>query len=834
MMKQLLYFTFLLTGLFSFQQSSAEIGVGTETPQAALDITATDKGLLVPRIALSGANVAAPVTNPQGGALVNGTLVYNTATAGTSPNNVTPGFYYWENGQWLSAVLKLPYSGTTTGNGFSVFNTEPATSAVAGISTAVTGVGAGVVGQSYSTEGNGVTGMANSTTGQSVGVHGASSSLNGIGVNGRGGNNSGVNIGVQGGTNSPSGFGGSFSNVNSNGVALKTTTGKVQIDNLSGSGTRMVVAGADGTLSTQAVTAGLVLPYYAETTGVALNLTGTADDAYVISGIASAATGATIGVVGSAQSVQGIGVGGFASSTSGESTGVFGRSSSPVGIGVQGRSIASSGVNMGVYGSSNSPDGFGGSFVNINGGVALREEFGGVQFNSLSGTGTRMVVADAAGKLSTQPAGLTFPYFAETTGTGINLTSTGDSAYVISGIASATTGSSIGVVGSSQSNQGIGLGGFATSTSGESTGVFGRSSSTTGIGVQGRSIATSGINIGVYGSSASPDGFGASFINLGGGKALREEFGGVQFNSLSGTGTRMVVADADGNLSSQAIPTGGFNLPYTGTTAIGGSGGIFVTNTAAGGYGLFGKATTGTNGIGVLGRSESPDGTGVRGLSIAQTGNTCGVSGSASSPDGVGGRFSNVLDGLALQTLSGKVQLGTLSGLGSRMVITDAFGNLSAQAIPDGGIAYTAGSGINITGNAISATDNSATNEIQALSISGNSLSLSNGGGSVTLPSTSLTLPYSGTASNVNAAVFSVTSTGTTAAVEGSNNTSTAVNGTTTSGTALRGVASGSGSGVFAQSNTGTAGSFISSSGTAISALSSSVAGSFTSPAERH
>ncbi len=27
--------------------------------------------------------------------LLKSLLVYNTATAGTSPNNVTPGFYYW-------------------------------------------------------------------------------------------------------------------------------------------------------------------------------------------------------------------------------------------------------------------------------------------------------------------------------------------------------------------------------------------------------------------------------------------------------------------------------------------------------------------------------------------------------------------------------------------------------------------------------------------------------------------------------------------------------------------------------------------------------------------
>ena len=49
---------------------------------------------------------------------------------------------------------------------------------------------------------------------------------------------------------------------------------------------------------------------------------------------------------------------------------------------------------------------------------------------------------------------------------------------------------------------------------------------------------------------------------------------------------------------------------------------------------------------------------------------------------------------------------------------------------------YTAGSGIDISiGGVISATDNSATNEIQTLSIAGNNLTLSNGGGTVAVPS---------------------------------------------------------------------------------------------------
>lgn len=80
----------------------AQVGVGTTTPAGALDITSSTNGLLLPRVALTALNVAAPVVNPQGGVLVVGTLIWNTATAGTIPNNVVPGMYYWEGTRWIS------------------------------------------------------------------------------------------------------------------------------------------------------------------------------------------------------------------------------------------------------------------------------------------------------------------------------------------------------------------------------------------------------------------------------------------------------------------------------------------------------------------------------------------------------------------------------------------------------------------------------------------------------------------------------------------------------------------------------------------------------------
>jgi len=85
----------LLTVNCSFSQN---VGVGTTTPNtsAALDITAANKGLLPPRVALTGITDVATIATPAAGL-----LVYNTATAGTAPNNVVPGYYYYTGLAWL-------------------------------------------------------------------------------------------------------------------------------------------------------------------------------------------------------------------------------------------------------------------------------------------------------------------------------------------------------------------------------------------------------------------------------------------------------------------------------------------------------------------------------------------------------------------------------------------------------------------------------------------------------------------------------------------------------------------------------------------------------------
>ena len=102
-MKELI---FVLT-LFCFQ-AYAQVGIGTTNPQAALDVTSSNEGLLIPRIPLVTTTTATVVTPTIS------ELVYNTATV----NDVTPGFYYWDGAKWvrLQAGAGTNNSWLTTGN----------------------------------------------------------------------------------------------------------------------------------------------------------------------------------------------------------------------------------------------------------------------------------------------------------------------------------------------------------------------------------------------------------------------------------------------------------------------------------------------------------------------------------------------------------------------------------------------------------------------------------------------------------------------------------------------------------------------------------------------
>jgi hypothetical protein len=82
-------------------QLKAQTGIGTTTPNASakLEVASTTQGFLPPRVALTATNVFSPIVGTSSSAT--GLLVYNTASAGTAPNNVVPGYYYWNGTIWV-------------------------------------------------------------------------------------------------------------------------------------------------------------------------------------------------------------------------------------------------------------------------------------------------------------------------------------------------------------------------------------------------------------------------------------------------------------------------------------------------------------------------------------------------------------------------------------------------------------------------------------------------------------------------------------------------------------------------------------------------------------
>jgi BclA C-terminal domain len=62
---------------------------------AMLDVASTNKGVLIPRVALTSTADISTIVSP-----TTSLLVYNTATVGTPPNNVSPGYYYWAETKW--------------------------------------------------------------------------------------------------------------------------------------------------------------------------------------------------------------------------------------------------------------------------------------------------------------------------------------------------------------------------------------------------------------------------------------------------------------------------------------------------------------------------------------------------------------------------------------------------------------------------------------------------------------------------------------------------------------------------------------------------------------
>jgi len=94
---------------FSTTNNGGNVGIGNKNPNpsAILDLSNTNNtGILIPKVALTDTNVAAPVTAP-----ATGLMVFNTNTQ----TNVIPGYYYWKGSKWERIFsTNLPVVSTVT------------------------------------------------------------------------------------------------------------------------------------------------------------------------------------------------------------------------------------------------------------------------------------------------------------------------------------------------------------------------------------------------------------------------------------------------------------------------------------------------------------------------------------------------------------------------------------------------------------------------------------------------------------------------------------------------------------------------------------------------
>lgn len=99
-------------------QTKIKDGTVTGSPalpnsNAILELESAQRGLLLPRVQLQATNIAAPLT-----AHIAGMSVYNTATAGTAPVNVSPGWYYNDGTKWVRlAVANSGFTNILYGDG---------------------------------------------------------------------------------------------------------------------------------------------------------------------------------------------------------------------------------------------------------------------------------------------------------------------------------------------------------------------------------------------------------------------------------------------------------------------------------------------------------------------------------------------------------------------------------------------------------------------------------------------------------------------------------------------------------------------------------------------
>ncbi|SIQ31412.1 hypothetical protein SAMN05880574_11011 [Chryseobacterium sp. RU37D] len=130
----------ILLFIFPIIAISAQVGIGISNPvsSAVLDVTSSNKGVLIPNVSLLATNNKAPLS----GNIPNGTLVFNTVSNGTDETAIFPGIYQWNNGEWIypsslgepkakavkftnssASTTNFNSANTTISSGIDIFNT---------------------------------------------------------------------------------------------------------------------------------------------------------------------------------------------------------------------------------------------------------------------------------------------------------------------------------------------------------------------------------------------------------------------------------------------------------------------------------------------------------------------------------------------------------------------------------------------------------------------------------------------------------------------------------------------------------------------------------------
>jgi len=255
---RILFATFFI--ISSLNSVQAQVGIGTTAPNGALDITSTNEGLLIPRVALVNTTTVTVLTGTVS------ELVYNTATSG----DVTPGFYYLSTatGPWIrlatggsgwqitgntDIVDNVNFMGTAAGNDVDVAfrRNNVAAGRIATTSTSY-GVGALTAGTASNSTAFGNNALVLNTGANNVAVGNAALATNTTGIQNTGIGNSALTLNT-GSANSAVGFEAlrtNSSGSNNTGVGFEALRSNTTASNNTAIGFQAMRANLTGTANT--------------------------------------------------------------------------------------------------------------------------------------------------------------------------------------------------------------------------------------------------------------------------------------------------------------------------------------------------------------------------------------------------------------------------------------------------------------------------------------------------------------------------------------------------------------------------------------------------------